>query len=231
MSNFYLFPFMSLSFANMIFFRFTFSAEQLTVAQLFKNVTFEKNLFDPIQWQPIDDKIVTEIHEKHQILPCAFPHRDYFTKNNINPLKCTAKKQIQPKVQMMQRRKIQPKDDSMKVIRRVEKINNLRRGKWNKQNATRKNAKRFRRRLRKNAMNEAAKIELDETTEAKKDLVARMDQYNTINGCQLNNKIMKQEFDSVASRTRRKFNDQSSSPNSSNVLFTVRRSDRFQKSL
>lgn len=201
----------------------------MTVSQLFKKVIFEKNRFDPINWQPIDDKIVTEIHEKHQILPCAFPHRDYFIKNNIKSMTDTAQKPVQPNVKVVRQRKIKPRDDSIEVIRRVVDRNNSRQAKLNELKAARNKSKRFRRNMRRKAESEKAKIERDGLTEAKNDFAARMDQFNTINESQLNNKKIEQESDSIASRTRRKFNPQSSPSETPKVLYTVRRSDRVTK--
>lgn len=216
-----------------MFFLFSFRAEQLTVSQLFKKVIFEKNRFDPINWQPIDDKIVTEIHEKHQILPCAFPHRDYFMKNNIKSMTGTAQNPAQPNVRVAQQRKIKPRDDSKEAIRRVVNRNNSRLARLKELSASRKKSKMLRRNMRRKAKSEKAKIEDDGLTEAKNDFASRMDQYNTINDSQLNDKKIEQESDSIASRTRRRFKPQSGpseSPSESpKVLYTVRRSDRVTK--
>lgn len=90
---------------------FRFSNASLTVAQLYKGVTFETNLMDPVHWQRIDSAIVTELHEKHKIIPGCFPHNQYFTSNRIKAAKMkNAGKQRRRPV-------ICPVDDTQKTTR------------------------------------------------------------------------------------------------------------------
>ena len=54
---------------------------------MYKDVNFEKNYFDETHWKAIDDKLITELHEKHKILPCAFTHSEFLLENRLRSIK------------------------------------------------------------------------------------------------------------------------------------------------
>lgn len=91
------------------------STESIGISEIIKNVTLEKDPFEEVNWQPIDENIVNEIHRRYEILPCAFPHKDYLRQNNMKWHKSEQTKPIGgSKTNKML--KICPKDDSRIII-------------------------------------------------------------------------------------------------------------------
>lgn len=155
------------------------------ISQFFQNVTFEQNIFDKAEWYPIDDKIVTELHDKLQILPCAFPHAEYLRENYVkHPIDGRIKpaKAIKMPLKFS---KICPKNDSHLIKKKLE-ANQLKRKKNTKPVKRAKNQKKAKARASKKALHEARSIETKEFESTKNLLVATMDQYNTLSGQSLN---------------------------------------------
>lgn len=111
-------------------------------------------------WRPIDDSIVTEIHAKYKILPCAFPHSDYMSQNNLTSAQGTQKNQTKnPRIR--ENLNICPQDDSHAIIKRytTRKIEKEQRSTmWQK---SRLNAKKKRNRDKRKAAKAAKKAEVD----------------------------------------------------------------------
>lgn len=80
---------------------------------LYSNVIFEKSPIDDIIWIPIDDLQVTEVHRKHRIMPCAFPHSQYYSSNKRFKAKTKAKS-------APHYNEINPVDDSEEIVTRFE---------------------------------------------------------------------------------------------------------------
>lgn len=83
---------------------------------------FEKSQFDKIDWHPIDDQIVTDVHLSANILPCSFPPASYYESHgigqSITQSKAKPKTKTGPKSKFGM--KIKPKDDSEWVAKRME---------------------------------------------------------------------------------------------------------------
>lgn len=189
---------------------------------MFKNISFEPNLFDKVEWQPIDDRIVTEIHEKLQILPCAFPHAEYLRENDVKPPRNEPVKSTKMAKKARYLPKIRPQDDSCDIIRKLERSQLKKKGGMKFINQRKRN-KKTRNRARRMEKVEAIRTESKEFQTTKELLVSTMDQYITPQGQSLN-----QNTDiassSIAARTRRRSRCLSSSE--TQQVQNVRRSDR-----
>lgn len=91
---------------------------------MYEKIAFEKSQFDKIDWHPIDDQIITDVHRSANILPCSFPPASYYESNGIVPpttlpkSKPISKTNTWPKSTFQM--KIKPKDDSNLVAKRME---------------------------------------------------------------------------------------------------------------
>lgn len=216
-----------------------YSSETTSISDLFKNVEFEKNLFDEVHWLAIDDKLITELHEKHQILPCTFPHSEYLLENNIKPIQETKVRYV--KAGPSKPLTICPKDDSQTRLNRTA----LEKNKQKRFLSQKKLEKKQRYRRKRAEQRAAIKSKLDEETkglaQAEDILIKTMDQYSTLSGNDLVDELFtgnpkrKDSIDpdpgSIAKRTRRHSRTAISpqKDNSPKVQYTVRRSDRVPK--
>lgn len=193
------------SFNGYFFFYFT-STNGIGISEIYQNVSFEQNVFDKADWYPIDDKIITELHDELQILPCAFPHAEYLRENYV---KYPINEKIKPAKTIgrpIQFTKICPANDSH-VIRMKLEAARLKRNGCTKRATAAKYQKKARLRARKAAENKARRIETKEFESTKKLLVATMDQYNTLTGQSLNGTSPQKthadgDGSSIAARTR-----------------------------
>lgn len=144
----------------------------MDIFEIIKDVSFGKNALDKIEWQPIDEKIPTEMHEKYQILPCLFPHSDYRQTHKIQLPKERRKGGAISKPLPM----IKPQDDSQKKIQRsqsnrqAKKINITARERQKKQHKKKKN------RARRKAKKASAQTEIDGLAIEKQLFTNTMDQ-------------------------------------------------------
>lgn len=157
-----------------------------------KDVTFEQNLLDKTEWQPIDDKIVTEIHEKYQILPCAFPHVEYTRDHKLQPLKDESVKYTKIK-RPAQKRKICPVDDSIDIMKRVQSMNKMSQMKAKSRKLQKRQRKRLVARVKQAANKNAAKAEVNEFNAVKNLFTDGVNQNSTSST----------NTESIALRTRR----------------------------
>lgn len=174
-----------------------------------------------MEWQAIDDQIVTETHETLQILPCAFPHSEYLRENNVEPPKNVNEVHTKVAKRKQQILKIQPKDDSHYLFKKIQKKES-RRNVGKKIISQKKQNKKMRYRARRQMKLETKRIESKELETTKELLVATMDQYETPSGQSLFKSI--EASSSIATRTRRQSRCLSS-PEKSQVK-NVRRSNR-----
>lgn len=189
------------------------------------------NVFDKGEWQPIDDQIVTEIHEKCEMLPCSFPHVDYLKKHHVEPRndksQFIANKVVKKGKRLL---KIQPRDDSNDVLRKLQNVQSRQKAFKTRISQSRKQ-KKTRQRVKKKAIEEIRTAEAREYDSTKKLLVATMDQYSTPSGQSLPNVPITRNTtianSSIATRTRRKSKCVSSSEKPS--VQNVRRSNRVNK--
>lgn len=139
------------------------------------------NIFDPVDWQPIDDQILTEIHEKHQILPCAFPHSEYLTSHHVKPPREEYTKTLKMANKSKKVQKINPIDDSNGVLQmaRAKKTKQHKRISIHK--ILKKNLKRRRNHAKRKEKRDAQKTEVDGLEKAKQFVASTMDQYQPIN--------------------------------------------------
>lgn len=163
-----------------------FSAEGITILELFTNVSFDPTVFDEVRWQPIDETVITDIHQMHQILPCAFPHMDYYRANNIKPPTLVENtNESEKETRNLKLKKINPEDDSITTLQRIRSKGN----KFKKQMFThqkkRTTEKRQRYRERKKVLNDAVNKEIKDFEEAKQDLEDTMDVFITPGGSNL----------------------------------------------
>lgn len=90
---------------------------------IYEKITFEKSQFDKIDWLPIDEQIITDIHITANVLPCAFPPTAYYESSGIGEstsgFSLKAKTQKGPKTPLEM--PIKPSDDSGWVAKRLEK--------------------------------------------------------------------------------------------------------------
>lgn len=179
-----------------------------TISEIFKDVTFEPNVFEKSDWYPIDQNVVTEIHTELQILPCTFPHAEYLRENYVKyPIEQKTKptKTAQTPVKF---RKICPENDSYMLKKKIEVVNSKKHGKNQKQRrriSKTKYLKKAKRREEKIQAAKAQKIETMEFESTKRLLFDTMDQYNTVAGQSLNGTPVKSTLtahNSIAARTR-----------------------------
>lgn len=161
------------------------STTGITISQIFKDVSFEPSVFDKSEWHPIDENVVTELHNELQILPCAFPHAEYLRENYVKyPIEQQPKSakaiQTSPKF-----KKICPENDSHMIKKKIE-IGKLKRvGQTHKQGKRISKArylKKARRRAERATAMKERKSEAMEFESTKKLLIDTMDQYSTLSG-------------------------------------------------
>lgn len=205
--------------------------DSLSIRQIFKDVTFNLNVFEKGKWQPIDDQIITEIHETCEMLPCSFPHSDYLKDHRVVLRK--DKHQIMGKKAAKKEKKllkIQPEDDSGCVQWKLQHMQ-LRKKKIKKRTTQMKMQKKVRQRVKRKEIKEILTAEAKEYESTKKLLVATMDHYSTSSGQSLNVPTEPQNLNiadcSIATRTRRQSKCVISSNKSS--IPNVRRSNRVNK--
>lgn len=142
------------------------------------------------------------IHDKYQILPCAFPHIEYLKDHKIQPLKCKGVKYTKTK-QPMQKGKICPPDDSIDIIKRIQSKNIMNQTKFKTRQNQRRNRKRSVGRANKALKKEAAKAEVDGLNSVQQLFADTMDHCNTSSA----NAVSEQtntNTKSIALRTKRK---------------------------
>lgn len=163
------------------------SGAGIDISQIFKSISFQLNVFDKAEWHAIDDRIVTELHDKLQMLPCAFPHAEYLRENYVKyPIEMKATKAN--KTPSKQRR-VCPVDDAHLIKKKIEavKLKKMGRTKQSKRITAAKRLKRATKRAKKAMTIQARKVETKEFESTKKLLLATMDQYNTLSGETLSN--------------------------------------------
>lgn len=153
----------------------------LGISDVIKTVTFEKSPFDKVDWQPIDDTILTEIHKNYQILPCAFPHSDYLSRNNVKPPRAEGVGHMRA-TRATRKLKICPEDDSHDIINRVQSgfIENEKQFKL--RDSLKKRNKKTKYRARRKAKEEIQNAEIEKCKSAKQFMISTMDQYHTQTG-------------------------------------------------
>lgn len=181
----------------------------ITISQIYKDASFELNAFDKSDWHPIDENVVTELHDKLQILPCAFPHAEYLRENYVkHPIEQQVKsnKTIQTPAKF---RKICPEDDSYMLKKKIEfgKLKKVEQThKQGKHKRQAKNAKKAKLRAERAKEEKARKTETMEFESTKKLLLDTMDQYDTLGEETVNTSPVKNESpsdeSSIAARTR-----------------------------
>lgn len=128
-----------------------------------------------MNWQPIDDNIVNEIHRRYEILPCAFPHKDYLRQNNMKRTKSEQTKPIRvPKTNKML--KICPKDDSGIIIGRARSKKKEEEKRFNSMMTQRKKHKKQKNRAQRRTKKVKQKDEIEGLESAKH----LLDQYNAV---------------------------------------------------
>lgn len=187
---------------------------------IFKNISFGLNIFEKSEWQPIDDKIATEIHEIHQILPCAFPHDEYINTYNVSSPK---KKNHTKSVNAVERvRKIDPTNDSRKIMRKIQE----KQKECERQFAGVKKKKNNTNRSRKRALKRAQESEAKTAKSALKQTIAfvtaTMDEYQTMDGKSIN----KQKEDTSIATSSQISSQVTDTPNVKPSETTIRRSPR-----
>lgn len=143
---------------------------------------------DPVNWQPIDHNIITESHEKHDILPGCFPHSEFLRKHKLYNYQI--RNPNRPNIRRLQ---IQPDDDLRKEPRQTKRQLQLK-----EQTAKVKRHKKTNRRERQKVVRLNAKNEAEELA-ANKNL---MDDFSITAGEMIQNSFAVME--PIASRTRRR---------------------------
>lgn len=174
----------------------------IEISQIFKNVSFALNVFDKSEWHAIDDQIVTELHDKLQILPCAFPHAEYLRENYVKYPIDERFKATKTTKTPTKRQKICPADDSQTITKKIEGVKLKKTGRLKQCRRIinkKKTLKRVRRRARIAKEHQARIAETREFESTKTLLLATMDQYSTATeGAQCSNA----GSSAIAARTR-----------------------------
>lgn len=179
-------------------------------------MSFDQTAFDEVHWQPIDDTIVTDVHTKHQILPCAFPHEAYLkTNHNRPPINAAENDHTQMSKQkntksFFKKQRINPKDDSATLHQRMQPKQANRAKRQLDYNKKRKAEKRLRYRKAKQAKADAMNNEVKGLEMAKQVLADTMEDFITMNGNKITGndiaknaaKIVKQANDETTTRKR-----------------------------
>lgn len=187
---------------------------------IFKNISFGLNIFEKAEWQPIDDKITTEIHEIYQILPCAFPHDEYINTHNLRSPKKKYHARSGNAVEGV--RKIDPIDDSRKIIRKIQEKQKECERQFSGVKKKKKNTNRNRKRALKKAQESEAKSAKSALKQTIAFVAATMDEYQTMDGKPINEQ---QEDTSIA--TSSQISSQvTETPNVEPSETTIRRSRR-----
>lgn len=134
-----------------------------------------------MDWRPIDDEIVTKIHEKFYILPCAFPHDEYLKQYNVQPAKESFVKynKVNTEKKML---KICPQDDTKQIIERMQTKHKEHEEQLRVKENARKQHKKANYRARRNARRNAISTEARETESTKQLIIETMDEYNSVTG-------------------------------------------------
>lgn len=141
-----------------------FSTDAIDLRLLYANVCFEKSPLDKIEWLPIDENKITDIHTKYQMLPCAFPHTKYYNDHNVKKSSEINLKSLRGQTGSKQNKRqnftiIKPKDDSNVIVKRLhEKIAEKEKLKKVRQNL-KKAKKRKLKQIKNNTKKEAHKRE------------------------------------------------------------------------
>lgn len=163
---------------------FIYSNDSFDVLGIFKNISFGLNIFEKAEWQPIDDKIATEIHELHQILPCAFPHDEYINTYNVRSPKKKYHARSGNAVGGV--RKIDPIDDSRKIMRKIQEKQKECERQFSGVKKKKKNTNRYRKRALKRAQESEAKSAKSAFKQTIAFVAATMDEYQTMDGKSIN---------------------------------------------
>lgn len=200
----------------------------MSLSRFFKDVAFDKNHFDEVHWLPIDDKIITELHLKHHILPCACPHKEFLKGRRVKPLPGEHEQRANKTIAT---RKINVADDSglLHIRKRMQQFERKKANSYKlAANNKRKQAKKNEKRRTKKA---AIKAETDGLAQAKHNLATMVDRYNTLSGKELTTELtVPTPNQSIASRTRQR--SKTVSPEefpTPKIQYTVRKSDRIIK--
>lgn len=187
---------------------------------IFKNISFGLNIFEKAEWQPIDDKIATEIHEIYQILPCAYPHDEYINTYNVrSPKKKYHAKSVNAIAGV---RKIDPIDDSRKIMRKIQEKQKECKRQISGAKKKKKNTNRSRKKALKRAQESQAKSAKSALKQTIAFVTATMDEYQTMDGKSINEQ---QEDTSIA--TSSQISSQvKDTPNVEPSETTIRRSRR-----
>lgn len=158
---------------------------------------------------PIDENVITELHDKLQILPCAFPHAEYLRENYVKvPIEQQNKS---PKTNKSPPKfiKIRPANDAYEIKKKIEfvKLKKEEQAKQGKKINQTKYLKKAKRRAEKAKVQKERKLETMEFESTKKLLIDTMDQYDTISGQSLSQAPVKctiapDDDGSIAARTR-----------------------------
>lgn len=148
-----------------------YSTESIGISEIIKSVTLKKDPFEEVNWQPIDDNIVNEIHRRYEILPCAFSHSEY----NMKRPKSEKTKLIRgPKTEKIL--KICPEDDSSTIIGKARSRKKEKGKRFNFMMTQRKKDKKQKSQARRRIKKLEQKNEIEGLESAKH----LLDQYNTI---------------------------------------------------
>lgn len=130
-------------------FQYRFSDASTSIAAIYEKVSFDKSSLDKIEWHPIDDQLITDIHLKTNLLPCAFPPASYYGNVEIDSSASTASASNK-------KNKFKPRDDSGWVTKRMEtrqttlsKVQELKQNQKAQQNRERRIKYRQRKKLKK----------------------------------------------------------------------------------
>lgn len=159
----------------------------------------------------------------HTILPCAFPHSDHMKAHNVKPPTEDRRKPVKVANKSKKVRKINPKDDSYRILQKVRAKKTII-GKRKSVAKARKQIKRNKNREIKRTHLQAQKAEIQEHETAKQFLAATMDQYATLNGTPAHEH---QEKNSMWTRTRKKSKCIDSEKNPEPIEAKTRRSSRL----
>lgn len=174
-------------------------------------------------WQPIDDEIVTELHEKYQILPCAFPHAEYLKENKVQrPKDNNIKYSKVNDTKQARLKKICPIDDMQEFIQKIQTINQDKEKQTKARINAKKQHKKTESRARKNARLEAFNAEVREIKFAKESLMNTMDEYKSVTGDPIHQPKTTMASSSITTKTRTQSNYMDSTEKTQNL----RRSDR-----
>lgn len=210
-----------------------FSSETVSLSGFFKDVTFDRNHFDEVHWLPIDDTIITDLHQRHQILPCAFPHNEFLKRRHVKPLPDQSNHKRNNAIKTTTRRKINVADDSGLIYQRNEKKRIGRQKIISGKLVAKKRIRQAKMSTKRREKMAVMRTENDGLVQAKQNITSMADQYsNTLSGTDLSEEFaIPSTSQSVSSRTRQKskMNAPEEDQLLSKIQYTVRKSDRIIK--